>query len=45
MFTAPELVESEPIEVLSEVDIPLKHQRRVFTCGVVRSEKRTETNS
>jgi hypothetical protein len=45
VFAAPELVESEPIEVLGEVEVTLELQRRVFAGGVVRGEEGSEAET
>ncbi len=42
VFSAPELVEAEPVEVRSEVEVALELQRRMFAGGVMRGEEGSE---
>ena len=45
VFTAPELVETEPIEVFREVEVALELQCWVLTGRVVGGEERSETHA
>ncbi len=45
VFTTPELVEPQPIQVFGEVEVTLELQRRMFAGGVMRGEKRSETHA
>jgi GNAT superfamily N-acetyltransferase len=45
VFTAPELVETEPIEVLCEVEVALELQRGVLTGRMVGGEEGSETHA
>ena len=45
MFTAPELVEAEAVEVNGEVDVTLELEHRVLAQRVVRCEERAETHA
>jgi mycothiol synthase len=45
VFAAPELVESEPVEVFGEVDVALELECGVFAGGVVGGEERAETHA
>ncbi len=42
VLAAPELVESEPVEVRGELEIALELQRRILAERVVRSQERAE---
>ena len=43
MFAAPELVESQPVEVFHEIEVSLELQDRVLTDRVVRGQERAES--
>ncbi len=45
MFAAPELVETETVEMLGEVDVALELQCRMLTGGVMRGEERSEAQA
>jgi hypothetical protein len=45
VFAAPELVETEPVQVFHQVKVTLELQRRVLSHRMVRRQERAEANA